>query len=120
MENYTVMNGLLLGALIILGCSHFQNKELVSRNGVKSIHVIRNFSPQGNNIESIITNTDSIAKIISHINESTAEPVKFLAKIKLQIVYSDTTLNVMCSWKNIRINGKTYKSGKDIQLVLGK
>lgn len=101
---------------IMVSCS--KKTEIISPKNVKSILVTVN----DNEASSVlIANSDSIRVILSKLNDSSQEPIKFYATHRLSVNYNDgKQALVLCSGSSMKIEGRTYKLKETIGDILNR
>jgi hypothetical protein len=114
------MKKIVVILLFIIGCNsknEFSNANLKSISIYQFIHtkdknnVITNISV---NKVCTINNADSISFILSALNSKHKEPAVFMPDYRIELNYTDTLIELSVNGKYLKINGRTFKVGKDL------
>jgi hypothetical protein len=114
------MKKIVVILLFIIGCNgknEFSNANLKSISIYQFVHtkdknnVITNISV---NKVCTINNADSISFILSVLNSKHKEPAVFMPDYRIELNYTDTLIELSVNGKYLKINGRTFKVGKDL------
>lgn len=104
--------------LIIQGCFH--RHEIFSQNNLTAIEItLVNYHDSDQRAWGVITNKDSLKWIISTLNNGKTEPIDFLTRVELNILYSDGRENrLYINGSAMKYEGRTYRLKQDMRTII--
>jgi hypothetical protein len=96
---------------ILFSCNQGESEIVIPKN----IKALKIFNSHGKADTMTISDAENINKIITQINISQSEPIKFSSITSILVVYSDgTEVMILSSGTAAKINGKSFRLQKSI------